>query len=49
MVILNEEEKLECKVRVDVRKLDHVSEFIYFGCVLDGSGTDEWEVGCRYN
>ena len=32
-------------------RLEHVSEFKYFGCVLDESGTDEeggdWEEGWR--
>ena len=35
-------------------RLEHVSEFKYFGCVLDESGTDEavseeggdWDEGC---
>ena len=33
------EEELECEVCVDELRLEHVSEFKYFGCVLDESGT----------
>ena len=35
-----------CKVRVDGMRLEHMSEFKYFRCVLDESGTDEVEY-CR--
>ena len=34
------EEGLECEVHVDGIRLEHVSEFKYFGCVLEESGTD---------
>ena len=34
------EEELECEVHVDGIRLEHVSEFIYMGCVLDESGPD---------
>ena len=37
MMILNGEEGLECEVHVDGIRLEHVSEFIYLGCVLDES------------
>ena len=40
VVVLNREEGLECKVHVDRICLEDVSEFKYFGCVLDESGTD---------
>ena len=31
---------MECEVRVDEIRLDHVSEFKYLGCVLDQTDTD---------
>ena len=34
---------MECEVRVDGIRLEHISEFKYLGCVLDESGTDETE------
>ena len=34
---------MKCKVCVDGIRLEHVSEFKYFGYVLDQSGTDEAE------
>ena len=37
---------MECEVHVDGIRLDHVSEFKYFGCVLNESGTDGAEC-CR--
>ena len=37
---MNEEEGLECEVHVDGVRLEHVSKFKYFGCVLDETGTD---------
>ena len=40
MMILNGEEGLECEVHVDGIRLEHVSEFIFLGCVLDESCTD---------
>ena len=41
VMVLGEEEGLECEVCVDGIRLEHVSEFQYLGCVLDESGTDE--------
>ena len=38
--MLSGEEGLECEVCMDRIRLEHVSEFKYFGCVLDESGTD---------
>ena len=32
---------MEYEICVDGVQLEHVSEFKYFGCVLDKSGTDE--------
>ena len=32
--------RFECEAYVDGIRLNHVSEFKYFGCVLDESGTD---------
>ena len=58
MKLLNGEERLECEVYVEMIRLEHASEFKYFGCVLEGSGTDgaersrkivKWEEGCRCN
>ena len=43
VMILNGEEGLECEVCVDRIRLEHVSEFKYFGFVLDESGTDDAE------
>ena len=43
VMVLNEEEGLECEVHVDGIHLEHVSEFKYLGCVLDESGTDGLE------
>ena len=43
MMAKNGEEGLECEVHVDGIHLKHVSEFKYFGCVLDKSGTYEAE------
>ena len=40
VMVLNEEEELECKGHVDGIRLDYVSEFKYFGYVLDESGAD---------
>ena len=37
VMVLNEEEGLECEVRVDWIHLEHVSEFKYLGCVLEGT------------
>ena len=34
---------IECEVCLDRIRLEHVSEFIYLGCVLDESGTYEAE------
>ena len=43
VIVLNGDEGLDCEVHVDGICLEHVSEFIYLGCVLDKSGTDEAE------
>ena len=43
VMLLDGEEGLECEVRVDIIRLEHVSEFTYLGCVLNESGTDEAE------
>ena len=43
MVLLGGEKGLECEVRVDGIRLEHVSEFKYLGYVLDESGADEAE------
>ena len=40
VIVLNEEEGLECEVHVAGVCLKHVSEFKYLGCVLEKSGTD---------
>ena len=40
---LNGEERLECEVHVEGICLEHFSQFKYFGCILDESGTDEAE------
>ena len=37
------QEELECEVHVAGIRLEHVSEFHFFGCVLDESTTDEAE------
>ena len=42
-MLLGGEEGLECEVCVSGICLEHVSEFIYLGCVLDESNTDEAE------
>ena len=39
VMVMNGEEGLECEVRVDGIRLEHVSEFKYLGG-LDESGTD---------
>ena len=43
VMLLNEEEVLECEVYVDEIRLELVLEFKYFGYVLDESGTDGTE------
>ena len=35
--MLGGEEGLECEVCIDGIRLEHILEFKYFGCVLDGS------------
>ena len=40
VMLLGGEEGLECEVCVDGIRLEHVSEFKYFGCVLDKSDID---------
>ena len=37
VMVMSGEERLECEVHVDGICLDHVSEFKYLGCVLDGT------------
>ena len=41
VMLLGGEEGLECGVYVNELRLEHVSEFKYFGCVLDESDTDK--------
>ena len=41
------ERKDKCEVHVDVIRLQHVSEFKNFGCVLDESGRDGAEYSRR--
>ena len=41
VMVLNEEEGLECKVLVNGMRLEHVSQIKYLGCVLDESCTDD--------
>ena len=43
VMVLNGEEGLECEFHVDGIRLEYVSEFKYFGCVLNESGIDEAE------
>ena len=38
-MVMNGEEGLECEVHVDGVRLEHISEFKYFGCVMDEEGT----------
>ena len=45
MMMLNEEEGLECEIHADGMQLEHVSEFKYLGSILDESGT--YEAECR--
>ena len=40
---LNREEGLECEVHVDRTCLEHLSELIYLGCVLNEAGTEGTE------
>ena len=40
VMVMNEEEGLECEVYVDRIRLEDVSEFKYLGCVLDESGRE---------
>ena len=51
VTLLNGEEGLESEVHVDGIRLEHVSEFKYFGYVLEELGTDREECnrkeGCR--
>ena len=39
-MIMNGEEGWECEVHVDGIHLEHVSEFKYFGCILDEAGAE---------
>ena len=41
MMVLSEEEGLECEISVDGLRLEHQSKFKFFGYVLDELGTDE--------
>ena len=42
-------EGLVCEIRVDRRKLEHISEFKYLGFFLDEAGIDEKECcDCNY-
>ena len=43
VMLLGEEEGLECEVCAEGIRLEHVLKFKYFGCVLDESGTDDAE------
>ena len=43
VIVLDGEEELECEVCVDGKRLEHVSEFKFFGCIFDESGIDEVE------
>ena len=43
VIVLGEEEWVECDVCVDGMRLQHMSEFKYLGCILDESGTYEAE------
>ena len=45
MMGMNGKEGLECEIRADEMRLEHLSEFKYLGCVLDESGT--YEAECR--
>ena len=57
VMVLNVEEGLEYEIHVNGIRLEHVSEFKYFGCFVDESGKDgaecnrkvvsEREEGCR--
>ena len=40
VMVLNGEEGLECDVHLDGIRLEHVSKFKYFVCVLEDLGTD---------
>ena len=40
VMVLNGEEGLGCEIRVDGIRLEHVSEFKYFGYIMDESGTE---------
>ena len=43
VMVMNEEEGLECEVHVDGVRLEYVSDFKCLGCVLDEAGTDRAE------
>ena len=50
VIVLNEEEGLECEVYVDRIRLEHVSEFKYlecFGRIRYRQGRVSWEEGCN--
>ena len=40
VMVMKGEWRLECHVHVEGIRLEHVSEFKYWVCVLDESGTD---------
>ena len=40
VMVMNQEEGLECNVHIDGVPLEHVPEFEYLGCVLDEACTD---------
>ena len=48
-LIVLDGEDAECEIHVDGAQLEQVSEFKYWGCVLDKSGTEvaEWEESSR--
>ena len=43
VMVLGEEDGLECEVLMNGMQLEHMLELKYLGCVLDKSGTDEAE------
>ena len=40
VIVMNEEEGLECEVHIDGVHLEYISEFQYLGCILDEVGID---------
>ena len=43
VMVLGGDEGLECEICISRKRLEHVSEFKYLGCVLDESGTHKAE------